>query len=303
MNKTALVIGYGSIGRKHSKILSSIGEIKEISVLTKQENIPFNKIKTLEEAVILNPDYVVIASETSLHYEQLYYLESNLKNKTILVEKPLFHENKIFTVSNNKVLVGYNLRFHPVINFIKQKIINKTTWNVNIFCGSNLENWRENINYENSSSAKKELGGGVLLDLSHELDYLNWLFGEICVDHAFNSKVSDLRINSDDLLYFSGSSNNQIRLQVTLNYFSKIPRRSILIDGEGFCLEADLIHNKVKFWEDGNLITNSYKSTSRDDSFKEMHLSVLSDKAYNVCSFKEGLKTMELIEIIREIAK
>ena len=83
-----------------------------------------------------------------------------------------------------------------VKNFLKRKIRLKKIWNVNIFCGSYLPNWRSNIDYRKSASAKKHLGGGVLLDLSHELDYVQWLFGKIVIEHCKSKKLSNLNIKN-----------------------------------------------------------------------------------------------------------
>ena len=114
-----------------------------------------------------------------MHFKYLRYLDKTIKNKKILVEKPLFHKNYNLKIKNNKVFVGYNLRFHPVITFIKKYIKNKNIFLSNITCRSYLPNWRKNTSYTKSNSAKKSYGGGVLLELSHEIDYINWIFDGI----------------------------------------------------------------------------------------------------------------------------
>ena len=160
----------------------------------------------------LNIDYIIISSETSKHFYYLNYFEKNLKNKLILVEKPLFEKYKKFRIINNKVFVGYNMRFNPIISFIK-KIINKEKfWSINIMCGSYLPMWRKNIDYKKSSSAKRKSGGGVLLDLSHELDYIQWLFGKIKLDYVYINKLSDLKISTEDFLSLSGKTKRSKRL-------------------------------------------------------------------------------------------
>jgi CMP-N,N'-diacetyllegionaminic acid synthase len=265
-----------------------------------QDKIPYKTITTREEALKLNPDYIVIASPTSYHLDTLRFLDQSLSGKTILVEKPIFEEYVDYK-ANNFIAVGYNLRFHPVIEFIKEIITEKNIWNVNVFCGSNLEEWRENRDYKESSSAQRKMGGGVLLDLSHEIDYVRWLFGDFNINYAHNSKVSNLEIDTDDFLHFSGHSECDTRIQVTLNYFSKLQRRNIFIDGENFCLDADLINSELRYWLNGKYNTKDFKQISRDDTFKKMHESVIS-KLDNFCSLEEGLEIMKLIESIRRIA-
>ena len=102
MSKKALVIGYGSIGRRHAELLTSMDNISKVYVLSSQENLPYHTITILEETKNINPDYMVIASSTSLHFDQLYYLENNFSGKTIMVEKPLFDTCHNLTIKNNR---------------------------------------------------------------------------------------------------------------------------------------------------------------------------------------------------------
>ena len=73
----ALIIGYGSIGNRHAKILSKLNNISEVSILISQKNLPYNTINSINDISLLSPDYIVIASSTSLHYKQLKFLENN----------------------------------------------------------------------------------------------------------------------------------------------------------------------------------------------------------------------------------
>ena len=123
MKKNVLIIGYGSIGKRHANILKKNSMVKNIFVLTKQNCKPFIKINSLKEIILINPDYVIISSPTSKHYNLLSFLENTLRKKLILVEKPLFIKNKKLNIRNNKVYVGYNMRFNPLIQFIRNKII------------------------------------------------------------------------------------------------------------------------------------------------------------------------------------
>ena len=158
------------------------------------------------------------------------------------------------------------MRFNPIINFLKKKIKSKKIWNVNIFCGSYLPNWRRNIDYRKSSSAKKHLGGGVLLDLSHELDYVQWLFGKIEIEHCKSKKLSNLNIETDDFLNLIGKTKKVPSIQIILNYFTREPTRQILIDGQNISLQADLIKKNVVYYN-GNkkkIYFNEFKSCMQD---------------------------------------
>ena len=299
MTLTALVIGYGSIGVRHADILNSMDAVKKVSVLSSQINLPYETITSLEEITKLNPNYIVIASNTSLHYEQLAFLEENLQGTKILVEKPIFDSFYDLEINNNQVFVGFNLRFHPFLQLVKEKIIDKNLWNIQLFCGSYLPDWRPNRDYRISASAKNETGGGVLLDLSHELDYVQWLAGPLEVDLAVSEKVSDLEIDSDDLLLLSGRAQGGAYVHIALNYFTREPIRQIILDGEGISIQGDLIANSFSATTEGKKSDFSWPHLERNDTYRAMHHAVLEGDFSNICNYDQGLQTMSLIECIR----
>ena len=117
-----LIIGYGSIGKRHAKILSNQKFTKKIFIYSKNNNHNFKKIKKIDKFNLENIDYVIIANRTREHYRTLKKLNGILKNVTILVEKPLFDKNNKPIPLKNEVFVGYNMRYNPIINYIKKKI-------------------------------------------------------------------------------------------------------------------------------------------------------------------------------------
>jgi len=296
---TALVIGYGSIGKRHLGILKNNSKINKLAVLSNQKNLPYKTLSSLEEAINLNPHYVVIASNTSLHFKHLTFFEENMKNIKILVEKPLFDSYQNLIISNNKVFVGYNLRFHPLIQLLKKKILGKKIWNIQVFCGSYLPDWRKDIDYRLSCSAKKTLGGGVLLDLSHELDYISWLFGSMNLKYVYNRKVSNLDIDTDDLLIISSKTKENAHINISLNYFTKKPIRQILIDGENISIQADLITSSVTVYENNKFSEYKWPDINKNSTYMSEHEAILSGNFSNVCSFEEGIKTIKLIDKIK----
>ena len=122
MNKSVLISGYGSIGRRHANILSRLIKKKNITILTNQKLSNFHTIKNLQSLNKINPYYIVICNPTSSHINKIKYIEKNCNNKLVLVEKPLFSKPDRINVKKNKYFVGYNLRFNPIINFLKTKI-------------------------------------------------------------------------------------------------------------------------------------------------------------------------------------
>ena len=300
MNKSVLISGYGSIGRRHAYILSRLVKKKNLTILTNQKLTNFQTIKNIKALNKINPHYIVISNPTSDHINKVKFIERNFNNKTILVEKPLFSKPNKINIKKNKLFVGYNLRFNPIINFLKEKIKSKKIWSVNIFCGSYLPDWRKNIEYNKSSSAKKTFGGGVLLDLSHELDYVQWLFGKIKVQHCKSKKLSNLNIETDDFLNLVGKTKTVPSIQITLNYFTRKRTRQIFIDGKNISMQADLVNKNVVYYNSNKKKIYNFKNSNRNSDYKELHLAILKNKSKDrLCTFKEGKQLVHLINQIR----
>lgn len=298
-----LIIGYGSIGRRHDEVLFDFAELEDVHLVTKQYISNRITFKSLEDVVDINSyDYLLIASETKKHYEQLCWLNERLENKKILSEKPLFEKWYELPTFRNEVYVGYVLRFHPVLQKVKLLLKGQQVLNANIACGSYLPSWRTNIDYRDSYSAKKAEGGGVLLDLSHELDYIVWLLGNLLEVKSYQAKVSDLEIDSDDVVSLVGKTDQQAIVNLVMDYFSKSAYRQIRINTNGFTLEADLIKNQlIKTNLDNTQEVFEFETLERNHMFQAMHREILfsSDKNY-ICDLVQGSKVMRTIKMIQE---
>ena len=302
MKKKILIIGYGSIGKRHANLLKDFKNISEIYLLTSQSCKNFKKINHISEVKKINPDYILICSRTSEHYKHLYYIEKNLKKKIILVEKPLFNNFRSFKIKRNKVFVGYNLRYHPIINFTKRYIKNKKIFSINASCSSYLPHWRKNINYSESNSAKKRFGGGALLELSHEIDYVQWIYKKIKkIDYAKIKKISNLKSNTEDCVTIIGKI-GLANLIIELNYFSLHEQRLIIINGENFCLKADLIENSVTVFKKKKKKIIKFK-VDKNYTYIQQHKLLLSKNYKDSCSYFQGLNLMSLIQKIRNKKK
>jgi CMP-N,N'-diacetyllegionaminic acid synthase len=301
MKKRILIIGYGSIGRKHALIINKFfkNETKALKIFTKQKIK--NSLYSRNQVLDFNPDYIIVANETSKHFETLKFLEKNFKKKIILVEKPLFHKKINYKIKKNYVFVGYNLRFHPILDFVIKKIKNKKIYFVNAECSSYLPNWRKNINYKNSSSAFKDKGGGVLLDLSHELDYLKLIFGIKKIYSVFNKKISELKINTDDILVTNFLSKKSALVNLVQSYFSRIARRTLVIDGKKISIKANFLDNTVVYKKNENMKTyKKYFIMKPNDMYIAMHKCIFKKKFKKLCSYNEAVNLLKLIDKIKK---
>jgi len=296
-----LLVGFGSIGKRHYEVLSQISQVQSIDLVTKQNidnKICYKDLEVVDE--ISKYDYFVIASETNKHFEQLKFLDENVKNKLIFCEKPLFKSKQNLEIINNSVFIGYVLRFHPLLEKLKEFTKDEKIISVNAKCGQYLSSWRPNTDYKKCYSAKKEEGGGVLLDLSHEIDYVQWLCGQISEIKSFQVKASDLEIDSDDLTIFIGKASNGVLVNISIDYISKITHRRLFIETFEYTYELDFISNKlVKKNKIGLEETYVFSNLERNLMFEKMHLDVF-EKQKTICTFKEALEVMDTISTIQE---
>jgi predicted dehydrogenase len=293
------IVGYGSIGQKHHQILSSISNEFEFFINTQQQGIK-NSFNSLESFSSQDLDYIIIANPTSLHYETLKFLDEQYKKIKFLVEKPLFNNPQSFTSSSNIYTVGYNLRFHQIIIEFLKLINDKEIISISFKTYSYLPHWRKNIDYQNSASAKKSMGGGVLRDLSHEIDLLNFLFGDSIFTYADSRKVSNLDIETDDFLLACGKLESGAPITIELNYFSRLNSREIFVETTQESIKLDLanfnltiIGEKTSFVKYDDNINSSYKA---------MHQAIINDNFDDACSLHEGLRVLKQIEQLENLS-
>ena len=291
------VVGAGSIGSRHQRILKQLGH--KVSVVS--ANSPDADFRSMSDALGRESfDYVVIASQTSQHVTDLSALINNRFSGRVLIEKPLFE--KLHTLQENNfsfAAVGYNLRFHPVIVWLKDTLpkLGKLT-SANFYVGQYLPTWRPDSDYRKSSSARDISGGGVLRDLSHELDLVQYLFGDWQQLTAVGGKFSDLEIATDDTFSILMTSTKCNAISVQLNYVDRIKQRYITINGNHGTVSIDLISNTAKFSD-----LDVKFSVNADDTYVAQHLAVISNDSQNTCSLSEALKVVETIQAIEKSAE
>lgn len=292
----ALIISMGSIGTRHAEVLTSMGI--EVSAITSQNIRSLECFNDLKSVNLDKFDYFIIASPTHLHYEHLSYIDTNVSGKIILCEKPLFDKFRDFN-PNNKIFIGYNLRFHPLILELKNMLNPSEILTIEARCGQYLPSWRKK-DYTTTYSSYKERGGGVLLDLSHEIDYISFLSdSSLELIKSYQAKVSNLNITSDDICMILAKCNKTL-INISLNYLSKTPYRQILIETNNNSYHLDLITNTLKIVDQDGKITQIQKpNLQRNDTFKAMHIDALNIQNH-ICTFSQAMDTMRLIDQIQK---
>ena len=300
------IIGLGSIGYLHYKILSQFKKVKKIQVYSNRKVRLCKKsflVNKKRDIIEFNPDYIVISNDTNQHYEFINLINKNLKKKIILVEKPVSGNFFKFKEKNkNKFFVNYNLRFHPGIIFLKNQLKDKKelfyfTLNTNSF----LPSWRKNIEYKKSYSANRKRGGGVLLDLSHEIDLLLWLFKKPIRFNYINKKVSNLKISSDDIFILNGKITNKTYFSINLNYFSRFQSRTIILNFNNYDLKIDLLNFLVEKIGPNIKFQKKMKKVNRFENNLKIHKKIVNKDFKDICRINEGLEVLKLIHYIKKI--
>ena len=152
--KKILIIGSGSISKKHHSAIKELGLKIKVRKISSRVFDNFRK-KDFDKLKLLGLSMIVVCSPSSRHHIQFMKIEKNFKNITVLIEKPIFEKfYELPKMLKNRYYVGYNLRFHPVIIFLKNFLKNKKIFSINLISHSYLPNWRK-IDYRKSVSAKK----------------------------------------------------------------------------------------------------------------------------------------------------
>ncbi|MDH3346905.1 MAG: Gfo/Idh/MocA family oxidoreductase [Desulfobulbaceae bacterium] len=266
-----LVVGLGSIGKRHVQNLRTLFPSAEITVLRHQWTagmvVPSELgcdacVGNMEDALAKKPQAAIIANPASHHLLSAMPLAA--AGVHLLVEKPLsiapdgVDELLAVCKENHIILmVGYNLRFLKSLQqfraFINEGLVGRVL-SVRAEVGQYLPTWRPDADYRQGVSAQRRLGGGVLLELSHDIDYLLWLFGTVSSVTALLGQQGDLDIDVEDtahlLLRFT-SSRQQEEMVATLSmdFIRRDPRRQCKVIGSHGTLVWDGIAGTVTIYE------------------------------------------------------
>lgn len=223
-----VIVGLGSIGKRHKSNLEALGH---------------QIIPSYEEA-----DGVLVCNPTSLHLATA--LKFTSLGLPVFIEKPLSHNLNGVDKLKGKILVGYCLRFDRSLREFKKQADQTKIQSVKIVCCSFLPDWHPQTDYRQSYSAKKELGGGVLLDLSHEIDYALWFFGPIKKVSTKLQMAPELEIETEATADLSLEFISGVKAEIHLSYTSRQPARFCEIKTRDQLLRWDFKPNNEMYVEE-----------------------------------------------------
>lgn len=292
----ALVIGNGSIGQRHSRIL-----VEKNFKVCHVSGHSVDAYRTVDQAFLGegNFDYVVISSETTRHRQAVIDLHNIGYRGPLLVEKPIVAQfgelDQLSGISHDfaKLGVAYNLRFHPVVRALRDALLGERIFECRIRVGQYLPSWRPASDYRSGSSALLSAGGGVLRDLSHEIDMQLHLFGPWSELVSAGGRLGVLDIETDEVWSVLARTGSGL-VTMTLNYFDRLPERQIVVTTSNDTFVADLIAGTLSS-NDG---TRRFE-VARDDSYRLQHDAMLGNGEH-LCTFEEAAAVMQMIRAVEQ---
>lgn len=277
MNKLKVCfVGLGSIAGRHIRNLSCICEEDGIDLTIDAlrrssrilpEDIAARLSHTYADAVELpaNYDVVFITNPTELHLDALKATHN--KAKHFFIEKPVTSYPKLSGAEDvpyrpdSVYYVACPLRYTNVIQYLKEYLDLSDVISVRCISSSYLPDWRPGVDYRDTYSAHKALGGGVSIDLIHEWDYLQYLFGKPAKITYVSGKMSRLEIDCEDYAVYIAEYDDKI-IELHLDYFGRKTIREIMIFTHEETIVADLAKGRISFLKAGTVIDFSEE---RDD--------------------------------------
>jgi len=312
-----LIAGFGSIGRRHFHNLLTLGERDIVFYHTHHSTLPDNELAgfpvetDLRAALAYNPDAVIISNPTALHLDVA--IPAAHCGCHLLIEKPISHSmarleelQQVIQQNHNKVLVGYQYRFHPGLRQVKKLLDDAAIGeplSVHAHWGEYLANWHPWEDYKQGYAARPELGGGVLLTLSHPLDYLRWLLGEVESLSAFTSQ-NGLNMTVEDDAEILLQFENGLLGSVHLDYNQRPASHWLEIIGTQGTLRWDNSDQTVRLAQvnqDGN--AGKWQGFPPAQGFErnsmfldELHhfCDVLRGDIEPICTLQDGIQSLQL---------
>ncbi|AHM58423.1 oxidoreductase domain-containing protein [Flammeovirgaceae bacterium 311] len=302
-----LIVGLGSIAQKHIHALRKIEpDIQLVALRTGKSKNNLAGVTNIYHIAELEQkfDFAIISNPSTKHLESIKDLM--FLKIPLFIEKPplasLEGAGELVAAIEKEQIITYtafNLRFHPVLQWVRNNIADKRVLEVQAYCGSYLPKWRPQADYRNVYSAKKELGGGVHLDLIHELDYVSWIFGRPQSVQGYISKVSDLEIDVPDVAHYWLQYEKMVA-SIILNYYRRDSKRTLEIVFEDLTWTVDLINNKVCD-ASGSILFEALPSVLHTYEEQMLYfINCLKSGSKPMNSIDEALHTLEMSLNIRQ---
>lgn len=310
-----IVIGTGNISKRHRCNIRKIDPDAKITAYVshrkiRSEDKNLNDIDHLDDCqdnvLKSKPEAIIVATPATEHISEAeFWLKNNIP---VFIEKPVAAEQsdaiKLIPYQKNSIImVGYVLRFFPILQELK-KIISSNKFgaikNITAHVGSYLPDWRPDINYKESVSASPDLGGGALLELSHEIDYILWLAGIPSSISAETKNSGTLDIEVEDTANISLKFSKDITGNIHLNFLQKPPQRFCKIIFEKAELNADIITGTLEIKPcDGDKVIHHFKPKDPNQPYLDElknFMNAIHNHQSPLISLEDGINVLKVID-------
>jgi predicted dehydrogenase len=258
----ALIQGLGSIGRRHLRNLRTLVPECEIAVLRRASSVDpcpdvARRVSTVDEALDFEPEVAILAGPAPTHVPLAVQLVEH--GAHVFIEKPLSDRLEgvdalidLCAKRERVLMVGYVLRFVPAVERLRAELASGRAGRVlhlRLEVGQYLPDWRPGRDYRASVSARSSLGGGVLLELSHELDLARWLGGDARSVMARTARLGQLEIDVEDTAEVLLELVSGALASIHMDMLRRPARRTVEIVGERGVLSLDLLRDRL-VWHD-----------------------------------------------------
>ncbi len=317
-----LIAGLGSIGRRHLRNLVALGERDIVLFRTGLSTMPDEELegfpteRNLEQALGRSPDAVIIANPTALHLDVA--IPAARAGCHVLLEKPVSGTldrteelRQAARSGKGRILVGYQYRFHPGLQAVKAWLEADAVGRVLTAAAEyrdHLPAWHPWEDFRRSYSARADLGGGVILTLSHPVDTLEWLLGPGRVAWAWSAGIPELELETDAVAVIVEELSSGVSGVIQLAYVSRPRLHRIEVTGTGGGIrwsEHDGVAHLARWSTEAEERAEPPAGFERNDMFLaelKHFLNVCRGEESPICSLEDGLQTLKLLVGARALA-
>lgn len=319
-----LVVGSGSIARRHMRNLSmlyphaAVGCVSSSGRVLSANDVEPGVVRfsDLNEALLARPVFAIVASPAPIHGDHAQRLLA--VGVPVLIEKPLSDSMATLTPvleslmqHREKIEVAYNLRFMPSAVCFRQAVVDGRVGrvlSVRAEVGQYLPDWRPGSDYRKQVSAQAKLGGGVLRELSHEIDYLQWIFGQPDRVFCVANRVSDLEIDVEDVVDALLVHDSGLVINLHMDFLQRSVTRHCKVIGETGTLFWDMLGNTVTVQRSGGETETLYSDAAYDRNAMYVDEIVRFAKVANGTAVPfidvgQALDVLTLVDALRQSAE
>jgi len=295
VKNTIFVLGAGSAGTRHFETLNKLGaEVRILSRRTDEDELQkrFSSSQGWGDAAS-----IIVATESYQHENALLAIAESGFEGSVLVEKPgIANENNLQKMKRLHVKIAYNLRFLEGLEYVKAEVDASIPLTASIVSKSDLTTWRKDWSRPDQYSRSAALSGGVLFDMSHELDYAIDIFGVPDFLTGVGGRLGNVTIDSDDSWKIVASYKRGLVVSIDLSYLSHLNDRSLGVQLENKTVSLNLLTGHVEDSKSGQFSTNAISST-----YELMMRNWLDNGGSRLPSMEDNLETLKLIKSIRRL--